>query len=353
MPDEQTLINEDADQPVQLPELSSEPVQVTVESRAHGWRLDHYLVRLFPNYSRSLFQKGIEQGVITVNGIEVKPSRRLRVNDCLSITLPELPDQSLPAENIPIDVAYEDNSLIVINKSPNMIVHPGKGNYSGTLASALQYHFDQLSDVAGHYRPGIVHRLDRDTSGILVVAKDNQVHHKLAKQFELREVEKEYRAIVWGEVHFESDYIETHMEVHPKHREKMRVCQPNNHSREATTFYEVIDRFEGFTYVRLRPRTGRTHQLRVHMQHVKHPIIADRMYGGGGKFGMEELAAKSSLELESTDEEGDNLLIVRQALHARRLRFRHPEDDRPMEFEAPLPGDFQRTLDALAAIKKK
>ena len=338
-------MTEEANQP---PELSSEPVQVAVESRAHGWRLDHYLTRLFPNYSRSLFQKAIDQGAVTVNGITVKPSRRLRVNDCLSVKLPELPDQSLPAEDIPLDIIYEDDSLVVINKPSNLIVHPGKGNYSGTLAGGLQFHFDKLSDTAGQHRPGIVHRLDRDTTGVLVVAKDNQVHNRLAAQFEQRTVEKEYHAIVWGEVHFESDYIETHMEVHPKHREKMRVCRPNDHSREAITFYEVVRRFEGFTHVRMRPKTGRTHQLRVHMQHVKHPIVADRVYGGGPRLTQAELVGKASVELESESADRDNILISRQALHARRLCFQHPDDERPMEFEAPLPDDFQRTLDELA-----
>ncbi len=163
-----------------VPALSSEPVEVTVEARAHGWRLDHYLSRLFSNYSRALFQSAINQQAVLVNGLPVKPSRRLRVNDRVSVKLPEQPDNNLPPEDIPLDVIFEDDWIIVLNKSPDMIVHPGKGNYRGTLAGALQFHFDELSDIAGSLRPGIVHRLDRDTSGVLVVAKNNQVHHRLS-----------------------------------------------------------------------------------------------------------------------------------------------------------------------------
>lgn len=328
-------------------DLSSEPVQLTVEARAHGWRLDHYLSRLFSNYSRSLFQSAINQQAVLVNGLAVKPSRRLRVNDQISVKLPEQPDNNLPPEDIPLDVIYEDDSLIVLNKPPDRIVHPGKGNYRGTLAGALQFHFDQLSDVAGRLRPGIVHRLDRDTSGVLVVAKNNQVHHRLSGQFEQRSVQKEYLALVWKPIPFESDYIETYVRVHPKHREKMQVSGPGGNARHASTFYEVIERLaptpaQKFTYVRLFPKTGRTHQLRVHLQHLGHPIVADKMYGGWA------VLRRSDLETDLPPE-NDAILISRQALHAHRLSFEHPETGEPLTFEAPLPADFQNTLDALRA----
>lgn len=325
--------------------LSTEPVQLTVEARAHGWRLDHYLSRLFPNYSRSLFQSAINQETVLVNGLPVKPSRRLRVNDRLSVKLPEEPDSNLPPEDIPLNVIYEDDFLIVIDKSANMIVHPGKGNYRGTLAGALQFHFDQLSDLAGSLRPGIVHRLDRDTSGVLVVAKNNQVHHRLSAQFERRDVKKEYHAICWKQIQFESDYIETYVRVHPKHREKMLVCEPGGNARHASTYYEVIERFSPtaankFSYVRLFPKTGRTHQLRVHLSHIGHPIVADKMYGGRA------VLKRSDLDSNLKEEE-DEVLIHRQALHARRLSFDHPETGNPLTFEAPLPEDFQKALEAL------
>src|SRR5579864_7167328 len=148
---------------------SDRPIQITVEARAHGWRVDHYLSRIFPNFSRALFQKAIEQQSILVNGIAVKTSRRLRINDRISVRLPEASDRTLPPEDLPLNIIFEDEYLVVLNKPPGMIVHPGKGNYRGTLAGALQFHFDRLSDIAGKLRPGIVHRLDRDTSGILVI----------------------------------------------------------------------------------------------------------------------------------------------------------------------------------------
>ena len=339
----------------------SEPIALTVEARAHGWRLDHYLGRLFPNYSRTSLQRAIETHAVLVNGLPAKPARRLRVNDCISVSLPAEPDSSLPAENIPLDILFEDESLVVINKPPDMIVHPGRGNYRGTLAGALQFHFDQLSDIAGKLRPGIVHRLDRDTSGVLVVAKDNQVHHRLSGQFERREVTKVYRAITWGVMELDSDFIETFVRVHSRHREKMQVCPSGGNARHAVTFYEVIDRFDGFTHVRLAPKTGRTHQLRIHMQYLGHPIVADRVYGGQETLRLSELnrepnsspggsnqkddVAPSTVDSEHLKNSDD--LISRQALHAHRLEFRHPRSGKPMEFEAPLPDDFQRTLEAL------
>ncbi|MFQ5731848.1 MAG: RluA family pseudouridine synthase [Planctomycetaceae bacterium] len=321
-------------------ELSAEtPIQLVVEARAHGWRIDHYLGRLFPNYSRSLFKRAIETQRVLVNGVPVKPARRLRVNDVLAVRLPKEPDSSLPAEDVPLDVIYEDESLVVINKPAGMIVHPGKGNYRGTLAGALQFHFDRLSDAAGRFRPGVVHRLDRDTTGVIVVAKDNQVHNALSSQFERREVRKEYRAICRGVFERDSDYIETHLRAHPKKREKMQVCGPGGSAREAVTFYEVIERFDGFTEVRLRPRTGRTHQLRVHAAHLGNPIVADAAYGGGSQLKRSDLPAG--------DESNSDVLISRQALHAYRLEFSHPRTGQRACFEADLPADMRQLKEAL------
>ena len=326
-------------------ESGSQPLKVTVEARAHGWRVDHYLSRLHPNYSRAAFQRAIEQQTVLVNGLPVKMARRLRVNDVVDYTLPAEPDQTVPPEDIPLDVLYDDEHLIVINKPANMIVHPGRGNYLGTLAGALQFHFDKLSDVAGKHRAGIVHRLDRDTSGVLVVAKDNQVHHRLSKQFEERTVEKEYRALAWGEVQFDRDYIETHVRVSQRNRERMMVCPPGANSRFAATFYEVLERFRGFTFLRLCPQTGRTHQLRVHLHHLKHPIVADRLYEGKRSLKLSDL-------IENLPPEQDQTLIDRQALHALRLCFDHPVTGQRLEFEAPLPDDFQRALDAVREHRK-
>ncbi len=345
--------------------LSHEPVRVVVEARAHGWRLDHYLSRLFPNYSRGLFQRAIEQGSVLLNGLAAKPARRLRVNDCLDVRLPELADSSLPPEDIPLEVVFEDEFLVVINKSANMITHPGKGHYRGTLAGALQFHFNQLSNVAGQLRPGIVHRLDKDTSGVIVIAKNNQVHCRLSEQFEARTTLKEYRAIVWGELASDTGLIDTHVRINPKIREKMQVCEAEGNARQAVTQFEVLERFRGFTFVRLLPKTGRTHQLRLHMSHLGYPIVADDLYGGTKCL----RAADVSGQLTQADREGllsrkaesvakksgfdsvvdtfDDVLIRRQALHAFRLSFRHPETDKLQTFEAPLHADMQATLDAL------
>ena len=323
--------------------LSRDPVDLVVESRAHGWRVDHYLARLYPNYSRGLFQKAIEQHVVLVNGLAVKASRRLRVNDRLSVRLPELPDESITPEDLPFQVIFEDDVLAVVNKPDDMVTHPSKGHLKGSLAAALQFHFDKLSDAAGKLRPGIVHRLDRHTTGLLLVAKDNTVHHLLSKQFELREVKKEYRALVRGVPECDRGRIDTYIRVHPKRREKMLVCLEGGNARHAVTDYEVLEKFRGFAHVRLSPRTGRTHQLRVHLRHLKHPILADKLYGGSEVLRLSELIEP---EVKAADEVAD-ALISRQALHAFRLTFRHPVSDEILTFEAPLPSDFLRTLEAL------
>lgn len=325
---------------------TQETITVTVEARAHGWRVDHYLSRLYPNFSRAAFQRAIEEEAVHVNGLVCKVSRRLRVNDVVEFRLPEQPDNTVVPEDIPLDVMYDDEWLVVINKAANMIVHPGRGNYRGTLTGALQFHFDKLSDVAGKHRAGIVHRLDRDTSGVLVVAKDNAIHGHLSKQFEQRTVEKEYRALVWGELGFDRDYLETHVRVSLRNRERMMVCPPGNHSRHAATYYEVLERFRGFTWMRLCPQTGRTHQLRVHMHHLGHPIVADRLYEGRNQL------TKSDL-VEQVSEEENEVYLQRQALHALKLSFDHPVTGERMEFEAPLAKDIQTALEAVRQYRSR
>ena len=345
VPDEDGALSEDSgsDQSDVLSVPTADPatelVSLTVEPRAHGWRLDHYLSRLFANHSRAALQRAISAGGVTLNGLSSRASRRLRVNDRIDVRLPDSDESRIQPEDLPLDVLYEDDAIIVINKMPGMVVHPGRGTYSGTLAAALQFHFDQLSDVAGRHRPGIVHRLDRDTSGVILVAKDNQVHQLVSKQFEQREVKKEYRAIVRGIPELESDFIRTHVRVHSRVREKMMVCAPGGRSREAVTFYRTAEKLNGFALMELHPHTGRTHQLRVHMLHIGTPIIADRLY-----IGQNQLST-GDLPFPPTEKEG--VLIERQALHAFRLSIRHPVSGKQIEFEAPLPADMQRTLDAL------
>ena len=322
-------------------EALTEPVELTVESRAHGWRLDHYLKRLFPNHSRARLQKAIESGQVLLNGLKVKASRRLRVNDRIGVELAEADDNRFEPEDIPLEILYEDEAIVVINKPAGMVVHPGRGTYSGTMAAALQFHFDQLSDVAGRHRPGIVHRLDRDTTGVILVARDNQIHQRVSSQFEQRTVRKEYRAIVRGIPDLESDYIRTHVCVHNRVREKMMVCAPGGRSREVVTFYQIGERLGRFSLINLHPHTGRTHQLRVHMQHIGNPIVADRLYIGEDRLTTGHLSG-NPLKGET--------LIARQALHAFRLTISHPVSGNEMTFEAPLPEDMQTTLAAMRTV---
>jgi len=331
-----------------LPQLAAdaEPVDITVEARAHGWRLDHYLGRLFPNHSRAQLQRIIESGGVLLNGLNHKASRRLRVNDRLQVRLIAAERPGIEPENLPVGIVYEDDALVVVNKPAGMVVHPGRGSSRGTLAAALQFHFDQLSDVAGRHRPGIVHRLDRDTTGVILIAKDNQVHQKIAAQFERREVKKEYHAIVRGCPQLDSDYIRTWMTTHPKVRERMMVCPRGGDAREAVTFYRTTERLGRYSLMELHPRTGRTHQLRVHMLHLGHPIIADRLYIGVGELRQSDLQGGVTKPAAN-----DQLLIARQALHAFRLTIRHPVSGESMQFEAPWPDDFRQTVEALRAIR--
>jgi 23S rRNA pseudouridine1911/1915/1917 synthase len=279
--------------------------------------------------------------VITAGGVRVedrggKPAYRLIPGQRVRILLPEIPREAPRPENIPLDILFEDDSLVVINKPPGMVVHPARGHWSGTLASALQFHFGStLSSTGGPSRPGIVHRLDRDTSGVILVARNDLAHGKLARQFAERTIEKEYFALVSGNPPRDRDIIDCPIGFHPHQREKMAIRHDDPESRPAQTFFEVLERFEGFAAVRLVPKTGRTHQIRVHLNHLGCPVLCDKQYGGRSQI------SRGEIRRDPTD---DLVLLDRQALHARRLKFRHPEDGRTIEIEAPLPADMQAVL---------
>jgi 23S rRNA pseudouridine1911/1915/1917 synthase len=322
------------------PSLKTEPVEITAKLRTEGVRLDQYLVSVFPDHSRSVIQKVIDAGGVMVNGSPAKASYRVRHGDQIRIWPPE-PTHDLPVpEDIPLDVLYEDEILAVVNKPPDMVVHPAKGHWSGTLVNALQHRFGQLSQLNGDYRPGIVHRLDRDTSGVILVAKDELAHRELSDQFERRKIFKEYTAITAGVLDRDSDYIEGRIARHPRDRLKMIVSDEPEDSKEACSYYEVIERFRGFTLCRIQPRTGRTHQIRVHLASVGCPVLADKIYGGRDCLKLCDL-------VPNLDPQSDEILMSRQALHASRLRFQHPRLGRVIEGEAPLPADFVKTLEAL------
>ena len=323
------------------------PLEIDVKIKAEGMRLDRYLALNFQEFSRSVIQDAIDGGSVLVNGKPTKSSHKVRHGDQLRIQLPE-PKHDIPVpEDIPLEIIYEDEWLALVNKPANMVVHPAKGNWSGTLVNALQFHFSALSNANGTYRAGIVHRLDRDTSGVILIAKEENTHRELAAMFANRKVFKEYAAITAGELDRDSDYIEGRIIHHPTDRTKMWVTddKSDEDAKDACTFYEVAERFRGYTFVRVQPRTGRTHQIRVHLASVGCPVLADKAYGGRDHLRLSDLNGK----MPGAD---DEVLINRQALHAFRLRFQHPRLGRWMEFEAPLPEDFLGTLEAIRRWRK-
>jgi 23S rRNA pseudouridine1911/1915/1917 synthase len=315
-------------------------VERVVHQKTAGMRVDQYLVLQFPDFSRSVIQKAIESDSVTINEAPTKRSFKVRSGDRVRIWLPE-PNRPEPiAENIPLEILYEDEYLAIVNKPHAMVVHPAKGNWTGTLVNALAHHFQHLSKINGAYRPGIVHRLDRDTSGVILVAKEEQTHRDLGMQFETRKVFKEYIAITAGVLDRDSDYIEKRIGHHPHDRIKMIATDDETRGKEACTFYEVRERFRGYTFVRVQPRTGRTHQIRVHLASVGCPVLADKTYSGRDAFRLTDLVPG----LPSAE---DEVLLPRQALHAQRLRLFHPRTGAVIAVEAPLPPEFVRTLEAL------
>ncbi|NUQ61335.1 MAG: RluA family pseudouridine synthase [Pirellulales bacterium] len=322
----------------------STSVELIVDALQSGWRLDLFLAHHFPDYSRVHLRRVITAGGTRVDDMGGKPSYRLKPGQRVQVSLPELPREAPRAENIPLEILYEDDWLIVVNKPPGMVVHPARGHWSGTLAGALQFHFGgKLSTLGGPTRPGIVHRLDRDTSGVILVAKNDVAHGKLAAQFETRAIEKEYFAIVVGSPDRDRDVIDSPIGVHPQQREKMAIRRDSAVSRPAHTFYEVVERFDGFAALAVRPKTGRTHQIRVHLGHIGCPVLCDRQYGGRDQLTRGEIRR---------DPRDATVLLNRQALHARQLRFAHPETGNPLTIEALLSEDLAAVLDELRQYRK-
>jgi 23S rRNA pseudouridine1911/1915/1917 synthase len=329
---------------------AAEPLELLVGPEDAGSRLDAFLARTLPKYSRVQLRKVIGAGGVKVNGQGTKVAYRLAGGERITVILPPMNTAGPHPEDIPLDILYEDDAIIAVNKPPGMVVHPARGHWSGTLASALSFHFQQLSKVGGETRPGIVHRLDRDTSGVIVIAKTDPMHFALAAQFEQRTTEKEYFAITAGVPDRDRDYVEQPIGVHPHQREKMAIRGGHSTSREATTFYEVVERFPGFAAVRVLPKTGRTHQIRVHLAHLGCPVLCDKLYGGRSSITRGELKrGRESFSGKPHADSGDDseVILSRQALHAARIKIAHPETGQPIEFTAPLPADLQTVLDAL------
>ena len=285
-----------------------------------GERLDVFLAKGMNEVSRSNLQKLITSGQVTVNDKIVKTNYKIKTSDVIIVTMPEVRTLELMAEDIPIDVVYEDDDIIVVNKARGMVVHPATGNYSGTLVNALLEHCDDLSGINGVARPGIVHRLDKDTSGVMIAAKSDRAHINLAKQIKEHTASRRYLTIVHGNIKEEQGVIKGPIGRHPSDRKKMAVTFVN--SKEATTKFRIIERFGDYTLVECKLLTGRTHQIRVHMAYIGHPVVGDPKYGP----------------------ERGHFAIVGQALHSAELRITHPVTEESMVFTAPLPDDMQVIL---------
>ena len=290
-----------------------------------GERLDVFLVRRMPELSRSRAQRLIQEGYVTADGALRKANYKLRGDEQIVCDLPPAEEVCIRAENIPIDVLYEDADIIVVNKSRGMVVHPAAGIYTGTLVNALLHHCRDLSGINGALRPGIVHRLDKDTSGVMVAAKNDMAHHFLARQIRDKDARREYRAVVHGNIVPRAGVITGDIGRHPTDRKKMAIVRENG--KHATTHFEVLERFGAYTYVSCRLETGRTHQIRVHMTSIGHPLVGDAKY----------TAKKHPFAIKG------------QALHSLNLTFEHPRTREEMTFTAPLPPDMEEILHILHA----
>ena len=325
------------------PNTASPPsASLIVEENEDQERLDSFLRRHYPKFSRVKIQRAIASGLALVGGSKAKSSTRVRTGQQISFDQPPpSPEGSLP-EDIPLEVLYEDDSIVAINKPPAMVVHPAKGHWSGTLTAALAFHFNNLSSVGGPTRPGIVHRLDRDTSGVILIAKTDFAHKSLASQFEQRTINKEYLAIVSPAPDRDNDQIDKPIGAHPYQREKKAIRENHSTSRPSVSVYEVVERFQGFGLVRIKPKTGRTHQIRVHMAHVGCPVLCDRLYSGRARLTKTDL---------TRDDADTQTLLERQALHAHRINFEHPESHERQTIEAPLPLDMQLTIATIRELR--
>jgi 23S rRNA pseudouridine1911/1915/1917 synthase len=320
---------------------SGQDRELRVEPEQAGARLDQFLAACVEEMSRSRITRSIQQGEVTVNGDARKPSYRLSEGDRVEARFSETVAEGPQPENIPLDIIYEDEAMVVVNKPSDMVVHPSRGHWSGTLASALCYHFQQLSSVGGPTRPGIVHRLDRDTTGVILVARTDRAHQLLAAQFEARTIKKEYLAIVHGRPDHDRDIIRTGIGSHAQHRTRMAVRPAGPGVRNAETFYETASVYGPFSVVHARPRTGRTHQIRVHLAYVGCPVLCDRLYSHSSQVSRADLSGFPAIS------DSEKVALARQALHARFISCQHPVSGEEMEFVAPLPPDITEAIECL------
>ena len=311
------------------------------EEDTSGTRLDKYLASKIEDTSRTKIQEAIKEGYITVNGKEEKASYPVEAGDVLDVRIPIPKPPEAKPEEMPLDIVYEDDDLLLVNKSANMVVHPAKGNWTGTLVNGLMWHTDELSEPEEDtVRPGIVHRLDKDTSGLLVVAKNDKTHRILSEYFRTKDIERTYWAIVWGTPDKKEGTLTGAIGRDPHNRKRMAVV-PDDEGKSATTHYKVLEYFDHLTLLELKLETGRTHQIRVHLADNNLWVFGDQKYGGDSvRYGPNTGSRKQMFQ---------NLFasLQRQCLHAKTLGFEHPSTGEMVEFDSDLPGDFQQVLGML------
>jgi len=302
-------------------------------------RIDKYLMGLVQNATRNKIQKATECGCVLVNDYAVKSNYKVKPNDIIRVVFdkPKYQYKIIP-ENIPLDIVYEDHDLLVINKKAGFVVHPGHGNYSGTLVNALAYHFDKLP-LNSSQRPGLVHRIDKDTTGLLVIAKTEEAMFYLAKQFEEKTSEREYIALVWGNFEQNEGTITGYIGRHPKDRMQMAIFEDENSGKWSVTHYKVIERFNYVTLVSCHLETGRTHQIRASMKHIGHPLFNDSRYGG------DRIIKGTTFTKYKQFVENCFKILPRQALHAKTLGFIHPTTKKNLRFNTELPEDIQNIIE--------
>lgn len=293
-----------------------------VEAEQEGERLDKFLSIIYPEFSRAFFQKLIKSKQVSVNEIPQKASYCVKIDDIVTVEIPDAVETTIEPENIPLDILYEDDDVLIVNKPKGMVVHPSAGHYSGTLVNAIMYHCkDTLSGINGEIRPGIVHRIDMDTTGSLIVCKNDEAHVNIAQQIKEHSVNRIYVGIVCGNVKEDSGTVEGAIGRHPIERKKMAINEKNG--KPAITHYKVLERFKNYTYMQFKLETGRTHQIRVHMASIGHPLLGDTLYSSG-RSPFKHLQG--------------------QCLHAKTIGFIHPKTGEYMEYSAPLPEYFEKLL---------